>query len=59
MTLRKLNGPDVSRWTGYGTACVHPEHKPPGMIVLEPGTWEHTCPACGEKTVFRVERPTW
>ena len=24
------------------------------MQVFEPGTYEHTCPACGYKTVFTV-----
>lgn len=34
--------------------CRHPEHKPPSMRVFELGTYEHTCPACGQKTVFTV-----
>lgn len=31
--------------------CQHPEHNPPGNIVLPAGrhTWE--CPACGQRTV--------
>jgi hypothetical protein len=50
MPLRKIddgnkNGKDL---------CRHPEHKPPMHIVLEPGTYEHTCPACGNKTIFTV-----
>lgn len=36
--------------------CRHPEHNPPNMIVLEPGVYEHTCPACGKKQTF-VVRP--
>jgi hypothetical protein len=35
--------------------CHHPEHNPPSMIVLEPGTYEHTCPSCHAKIVFRVD----
>ena len=35
--------------------CQHPEHNPPGLIVLEPGTYEHTCPGCGEVQVFQVK----
>lgn len=31
--------------------CRHPEHNPPGHIVLSPGVYEHTCPGC--KSVFR------
>ena len=34
--------------------CTHPEHKPPSHMVFEPGTYEHTCPACGEQTIFTV-----
>ena len=34
--------------------CNHPEHNPPNMMVLEPGTYQHTCPACGKKTIFTV-----
>lgn len=36
--------------------CHHPEHDPPGMIVLRPGVYEHVCPACGRKLSI-VERP--
>lgn len=38
--------------------CMHPEHNFPGLIVLEPGTYEHTCPQCGEKQINRVPRIT-
>lgn len=34
--------------------CFAPDHRPPGMIVLEPGTYEHSCSQCGERTVFVV-----
>jgi hypothetical protein len=34
--------------------CLNPEHDPPMYIVLQPGTYEHTCPGCGEKIVFEV-----
>ena len=37
-------------------ACRHPEHNPPTHIVLEPGEYEHTCPGCGEKIKFIVQR---
>ncbi|MFI5298206.1 MAG: hypothetical protein ACHREM_08925 [Polyangiales bacterium] len=46
MTLRKIA--DEQR------PCQHSEHEPPNMIVLSPGTWEHTCPGCGAKVVFHV-----
>jgi hypothetical protein len=51
MSLRKIAEP-------WGGICYHPEHNPPGMIVLEPGTYEHTCPGCGAKMVFTVPRVT-
>ena len=38
--------------------CRHPEHDFPGMIVLEPGVWEHECPQCGRKQVRNITRPT-
>ena len=38
--------------------CFHPEHNPPSMMVYEPGVYEHVCPACGRRQVFRVTRPT-
>lgn len=34
--------------------CPHPEHKPPGMIVLPPGGYSHTCPCCGKTTTFVI-----
>jgi hypothetical protein len=34
--------------------CRHPEHNVPSMRVFEPGTYEHTCPGCGNKVVFTV-----
>lgn len=34
--------------------CNHPGHNPPTMIVLSPGVYEHTCPACGKKQQFVV-----
>lgn len=51
MTLKKLSGPT--------NPCLSPSHDPPGMIVLENGTYEWTCPACGKKQVFVVNRPTF
>lgn len=34
--------------------CRSPEHDPPRMIVLEPGTYEYTCPLCGKVQIFTV-----
>jgi len=35
--------------------CRHPEHDPPMHIVLRPGIYEYTCPACGRSITFRVQ----
>jgi len=39
--------------------CLHPEHRPPMHIVLEPGTHEHVCPACGHRTVLNAPSIVW
>lgn len=34
--------------------CTSPEHNPPSMIVIPPGSkLVHTCPRCGEVTTIR------
>lgn len=48
MSLKKL------KEFGHQDICRHPEHNPPSMIVLKPGVYEHTCPACGKKRTFTV-----
>ena len=52
MTIRKLDDYESGPW-GH-TPCHNPEHNPPGMIVLPPGVYEHTCPGCGQITRFTV-----
>lgn len=38
--------------------CQHPEHYPPPMVVLEPGTHVWECPGCGElRRVVVAPRP--
>jgi predicted RNA-binding Zn-ribbon protein involved in translation (DUF1610 family) len=39
---------------GTGHTCSHPEHNPPGQIVLPPGLYEYTCPGCGRSIVIRI-----
>lgn len=34
--------------------CMNSQHNPPMHVVLQPGTYEHTCPGCGSKTLFEV-----
>ena len=46
MTIRKISD--------HPFPCRHLEHAPPLMIVLEPETYEYTCPGCGGKTVFVI-----
>lgn len=38
----------------HDKVCFHPEHNPPSHQVFEPGTYEHECPACHRKQIFRV-----
>lgn len=47
--IRDLPGPHYP--------CAHPEHNPPGMIVLSPGVYEHVCPSCGHRVEFVVPHP--
>jgi len=48
MPTRKI---DSANWP---TPCQHPEHKPPTMTALPPGTYEHECPKCHGKQFFVV-----
>jgi hypothetical protein len=50
--LRKLDCPEPRM------PCASPEHNPPSHIYLEAGHYEYECPACGQKTEFRVSNPT-
>ncbi len=55
MPLRKIGeAPRFPSAPSIPAGCQSPEHNPPNMIVLEPGVYEHTCPACGAKQVFTV-----
>lgn len=38
--------------------CVNAEHNPPTMMFFEPGVYEHECPACGAKVIFKVTERT-
>jgi hypothetical protein len=49
MTLRRIG--DLPKTQ----ECRSREHDPPTNIVLKPGVYEHTCPACGWIVTFRVE----
>jgi hypothetical protein len=36
--------------------CIHPEHNPPDMIVLDPGTHTYQCPACKHETIIVIPK---
>jgi len=55
MSLRKI---DDNYYDKDTKTCLDPAHNPPMHIVLEPGTYEHTCPNCGYKIIFTVPRVT-
>ena len=55
MPPKKISDPKEDRQA----RCTHPERDPPSHQVFEPGTYEHTCPACGKKTVFTVHELIW
>lgn len=58
MALRRL--PDQARRLMKQDLCVHPQHEPPIMMQLEPGSYEWSCPACANVISFVVpERPTF
>lgn len=50
MSLRKLD--DNKVWKIE--KCISPEHDPPNMMSLPPGTYEWTCPVCGKKQIFVI-----
>lgn len=37
-----------------GRGCNSPSHNPPRHRVYSSGTWQHTCPSCGNVTIFVV-----
>ena len=51
MTIRKID--DGDGWRN-NAICHDREHGVPTMISLPPGTYEHECPSCHKRTVFRV-----
>lgn len=62
--LPKFNGPSLvpSLWSlkpDGKLPCQHPEHFQAKHIVREPGIYEHTCPACGQRFVFSVPVVTY
>jgi len=54
MPLRKIESPED--WGEDGKVCLSLEHSSPSHMFYEPGTYEWTCPVCGEKTVFTVPK---
>jgi len=62
MSIRRIKEP-ISRKFGPWVRqepCIHPEHNPPGHIVIKQGDiLEHECPACKEITILRPSMVTW
>lgn len=59
MSFRKVPDPLDKIWESKERSCKHPDHEPPTMIVLQPGTYEWTCPACGAVRTVRVPAKRW
>lgn len=53
MPLKKIAEPNERN------GCPSRDHNPPNMIVLQPGLYEYTCPACGASQTFRVMGARW
>ena len=49
MPTRKISEPAQEK------KCMHPDHGVPMFQHFEPGTYEHTCPSCGEVKTFTVK----
>jgi hypothetical protein len=54
MPIKKID--DGPEWTFVYNKCPDPDHIPPTMMVLEPGTYQHNCPTCGVMTTIIVPR---
>jgi hypothetical protein len=39
--------------------CFSKDHEPPQHQLFDNGVYEHVCSACGHKTIFTVNRPTF
>lgn len=50
----KINKSGFEPIPGYKEPCCHPEHKPPGLMVISAGKqYRHICPACGFTIILR------
>jgi len=58
MNIGNNRTPNTVRIAAPKPLCRHPEHNPPGAMLFQPGTWQHTCPSCGEVTTFEVPEIT-
>jgi hypothetical protein len=56
MPTRKIHEGADDTWAKVAEArpCRDPGHNQPTMRVFQPGTYEHECPTCHRKMVFRV-----
>ncbi len=58
MPTRRLPDNPVPSAFDWTAVCRNPDHDPPRMIVLAPGQYEHTCPACGRVVRFTIPTRT-
>ena len=55
--IRPIKEEPSKGWRKLTNRCFHPEHNPPGMIVIPSGhELVHTCPACGHVTTITNHR---
>jgi hypothetical protein len=60
MPLKKIEPlPDTIYRATARRPCISPEHNPPSHMVMEPGEYEWTCPACGDVMPFTVQGVVW
>jgi hypothetical protein len=63
MPIRRIKDSSAGKWAGkwsHTPPCIHPEHNPPGHIVIKQGEiLEHECPACKKIIILRPSMVTW
>lgn len=52
--LKRISDGDEDKKWITSKPCLSPEHNPPSHIVLQPGTYEYTCPSCGTTMRFTI-----
>lgn len=47
---------DKNKWDKINQPCLHPQHSPPGYMVIPEEGYTHTCPCCGKKQHIHTNR---